>query len=110
MGQRTAAKNESAILAGVRSLGYSEVARLLDCAESTVSELSGPDKYKFNFRSVAALLARMGLKIVGADQMCYDPKKIEFVFWAAQQYMAQLDPKQLEIDAEKLPPPPGDSE
>lgn len=84
MDQRITANSRSAIFNGIRSLGNAEVARLLSCSESTVSELSSEAKFKLNFHNFPDLLARMGLKIVPAANKCMNPEKLEAILKLAQ--------------------------
>ena len=100
MSQRIAAKNASLIFAGVRSMGYTEVSRVLGCSETTVCELTNTDKYKLNFHSVSDLLARMELKVVNAEMRCYDPQKIKWLIGMAKEYMRSMDEDKLEFDDE----------
>jgi len=95
MNHRIASNNSSLILAGVRSMGNAEVARLLNCSESTVSELAAEGQYKLNFHTVSELLARMNLKVVSADKVCVDPKKLEQVVDMAKEYMATITTEKL---------------
>lgn len=84
MDQRIAANSRAAIFAGIRSLGSKEVARLLDCSESTVSELMSEAKYKLNFTNFPELLARMNCKIVPSGNRCLNPEKLDAILKLAE--------------------------
>lgn len=96
MDQRIAANSRQAIFAGVRSLGTSETARLLNCSESTVSELLSEAKYKLNFHNIADLLARMNLKIVPAGNRCLNPAKLEAILKLAEIGMDKIKASDLQ--------------
>lgn len=90
MSQQIAAKNKKLVFAALRSMGNAEAGRILNCSESTVTELTG-DKYKFNFSSVCELLARMNLKVVDADKRCVHPRRLEMLVEMAQHYIANMN-------------------
>lgn len=90
MDQRIAANSKAAIFAGLRSLGTGEVARLLNCSESTVSELTGATKYKLNFDNIGDVLLRMGLKVVPAGNRCMNPERLEMLLKLAQVGMEKM--------------------
>lgn len=100
MDQRIAANSRSAIFAGLRSLGTNKVAKLLNCSESTVSELSSDAKYKLNFDNFADVLNAMGLKVVPAQNRCLNPKKLEAIMMMAQIGMERLSSSELYEDAD----------
>lgn len=101
MDQRIAAKSGKLFFARLRSQGNEAVSNILKCSEGTVSELSGKDKYKFNFNSLCELLARMGLKIVPAEYKCYNPDDIERIMYFAKRGMESMNPESLEWDGEE---------
>lgn len=101
MGQRIAAKSSKIFFARLRSVGGEAVSNILKCSEGTVSELSGKEKYKFNFHSLCELLARMGLKIVPAEFKCYNPEDIERIMYFAKRGMEAMNPESLEWDGDE---------
>lgn len=101
MDQRTAANNSKQLFAGVRSAGYEQIGHYLSCTKTTVSELAGKEKYKFNFNTCAELLARLGLKIVPAEYRCYNPDDIERIMYFAKRGMESMNPESLEWDGEE---------
>lgn len=100
MDQRIAAKSSKLFFARLRSVGNEGVANILKCSEGTVSELSGKDKYKFNFNSVCELLARFGLKIVPSEYKCYNPEDIDRILYLARKGMESMSADSLEWDGE----------
>lgn len=98
MDQRTAVNNSKQIFAGVRQLGHEQVRCILSCSKSTVSDLAGTEKHRFNFNSAAELLARMGLKVVPAHFRCYNPEDIERIMYFAKKGFEHMDAETLEWD------------
>ena len=76
-------------------MGQNTVAEAIGTSESTISRLKG-DVPQF-----AAMLAKLGLKVVPVEMQCYDEKTLASILELARQRMAQLEsPKQLAQDWE----------
>ena len=89
----TARKIVKAIFQRLSSVGQNTVADALSTSESTVSRLKG-DVPQF-----AAMLGRLGLKVVPVEMQCYDEKTLASILELARQRMAQLQtPQQLAQD------------
>lgn len=89
----SARKIVKAIFQRLSSVGQNTVAEALSTSESTVSRLKG-DVPQF-----AAMLSKLGLKVVPAEMHCYDEKTIGALMELARQRMEQLkSPQQLAQD------------
>lgn len=89
----SARKIVKAIFQRLSSMGQNTVAEALSTSESTVSRL------KADVPQFAAMLAKLGLKVVPAEMHCYDEKTIGALMELARQRMEQLKtPQQLAQD------------
>jgi ABC-type sugar transport system ATPase subunit len=89
----TARKIVRLIFQRLSSVGQNTVAEALATSESTVSRL------KESTPQFAAMLAKLGLKVVPAEVQCYDPKTLAAILELAKQRMSQIqNPQQLAQD------------
>lgn len=80
----TARKIVKVIFQRLSSVGQNTVAEALSTSESTISRL------KADVPQFAAMLAKLGLKVVPAEMRCYDEKTLASILELAQQRMAQI--------------------
>ena len=78
------------------SVGQVTVAEALKISEATVSRWKAEEAER-----CAAILAKLGLKIVPVEARCFDPKQIGAILTLAKERMNQFDnPESLEWDGE----------
>ncbi|MFY8183829.1 MAG: CII family transcriptional regulator [Polynucleobacter sp.] len=79
-------KIESTILRAIAEVGQSEIARLTNVSESTVSR-----RKEDHIGQMAELLAAAGLKVVPVEYRCIDPKIAEAWMLIFDAYMKKMN-------------------
>lgn len=80
-------KNFAAILKGFSSVGQVHVAKAIGKHESTISKMiSDGDLERF-----AQILAKIGLKVVGTEYRCVDPKTMETILHGHRMWVASIE-------------------